>query len=240
MEKSNHFSNKYITKSSDELRSITNDTGYHEDAKLAAVWELERRNDSDEELQKLASRIEAENERITASKLTGERYSTFWLRFFAAIVDGFVMWPIGFLLSYVTNSEVGLLIVLGNLLNNLSPYIYSIFLHGHYGQTLGKMALGVKVVDFEHERNININQALKRDIVPIFLITILYIYSFILFSDNDGYRLETNFASLAPMFFIGFLSILWTVLEFLSMLFNEKSRAVHDLIAGTVAVRTQH
>ncbi|VXD15851.1 RDD family protein [Marinoscillum sp. 108] len=238
MDKRNIFSDKFEKKSTDELLKVINEGGYEKEAKLAAIWELERRNEATDEQRNHANQLAEEQERKKASKLSGQRYQTFWLRFFAAIIDGFVMWPIGFLLSYITGSNIGVIVIIGNLLNSFAPYIYSIFLHGHYGHTLGKMAMGVKVVDFDNEDEIDLNQAFIRDSVPVALMILLYAYSFIIFYGNEGYELQADFVTLAPMFFIGLLNLLWTILEIFSMLFNDKSRAVHDLIARTVVVRT--
>ncbi len=239
MNNRNHFSSKFESKTSEELRTIIKGSGYQQDAKLAAVWELERRDESTEEDQKLVRGIEAENDRKEASRLSGQRYRTFWPRFVAAIIDGLVMIPVGFLLSYLTNSENGIVVVLGNILNSLSPYIYSVLLHGHFSQTVGKMAMGVMVVDVETEDPINLKQAFIRDSVPIALIIALYGYSLIVLSGMDNVDIMTDFVTLAPMFFLGLLSLIWTIVEILSMLLNEKSRAVHDLIAQTVVVRIE-
>lgn len=238
MSKRNHFSDKFKGKTSDELQEKLSDAGIQKDAKLAAIWELESRNEATEEQLKIANSVIAENERKIASRLSGKRYQTFWSRFFAAIIDGFVMWPIGFLLGFITDSNIGAIVIIGNLLNNFSPYIYSVLFHGHYGQTLGKMAMRVKVVDFDDEDEIDIKQALIRDSVPIALMIVVYCYMAILTTGNDGFDIAMDFSTLAPMFFLGFLTIIWTLLEFLSMLFNEKSRAVHDFIARTVVIRT--
>ncbi|MEP0986796.1 RDD family protein [Ekhidna sp.] len=238
MDKRNIFSDKFEKKTTEELNKVINEEGYQKEAKLAAIWELERRNEATDEQINLANELTAEQERKKASKLSGQRYQTFWPRFFAALIDGFVMWPIGFLLSYITNSNIGVIVIIGNLLNNFAPYIYSIFLHGHYGQTLGKMAMGVRVVDFDTEDEIDLKQAFIRDSVPVALMAVLYAYSLIIFYGNEGSELQADFVTLAPLFFIGLLTMLWTILEIFSMLFNDKSRAVHDLIARTVVVRT--
>ena len=98
--------------------------------------------------------------------------------------------------------------------------------------------MGVKVVDFDDEDEIDLKQAFIRDSVPIALMIGLYAYSFIIFYGSEGNEFQADFATLAPMLLIGLLTLLWTVLEIFSMLFSDKSRAVHDLIAGTVVVRT--
>ncbi|MFT6783910.1 MAG: putative RDD family membrane protein YckC [Saprospiraceae bacterium] len=167
-----------------------------------------------------------------------QRYQTFWPRFIAAVIDGFVMWPVGFILNYLTDSNIGIIVIIGNLLNNISPYIYSILLHSRNGQTLGKMAMKVRVVDVNTEENIDLRQAFLRDCVPITLMIVLFTYSFILLSGRDDFNISIDFVTLAPIFFIGLLSSTWTLLEIFSMLLNEKSRAVHDIIARTVVVKT--
>ncbi len=238
MEKHNLFSGKFESKSSANLQKVINGEGYEKDAKLAAIWELERRNEVTDDQLILASRIIADEERKTASRLSGQRYQTFGPRFFAAIIDGLVMLPLTVLFSYLSNFNIVGIVIVTNLLYNLSPYIYSVLLHGYYGQTLGKMAMGVKVLDFETEDEIDLKQAFIRDSVPIALMIALYSYSVIIAWGNEGSAMQADFATMAPMFLIGILSILWTTLEIFSMLFNEKSRAVHDLLAGTVVVRT--
>lgn len=237
MSKRNHFSDKFADKSSGELNEIISGTEFQKDAKIAAIWELERREEATDDQKKILNDNIIQNEKKEASRLSGLRYQTFWLRFFAAWIDGFVLIPIGFLFDYLGNSEIGFIIVAAGLLNNLSPYIYSVLLHGNSGQTLGKMAMGVKVVDADTEEEIDLRQALIRDSVPIGLMIALYAYIFIIIGGQDLDITEVNIASLLPMLFLGMLSIIWTLVEIFSMLFNEKSRAVHDLIAGTVVVR---
>lgn len=234
----NHFTDAFEKKSSEELRTIISESDYQMEAKQAAIWELENRNEATDEDKELLNQILVNEERKRASRLSGRRYDTFLRRFVAAIIDGFALWPIAALLNYISNSNVGAIVVIGGLLNNLSPYIYSVLLHGHYGQTLGKMAMGVKVVDFVSEDDIDMRQALIRDSVPIALMIVLYAYSFIILWGMEPTDVVANFTSLIPIFIVGFLTVLWTLLEIVSMLFTEKSRAVHDLIAKTVVVRT--
>lgn len=237
MNKRNHFTDKFEKKSTQELKNIIEDGNYQKEAVLAALWELDRRGEASEEDQKSVRTIEAEQERKEASRLSGQRYETFWPRFFAAIIDGFVLWPIGFLLNYLLESDIGFIVIIGNFLNSFSPYIYSILLHGKYGQTLGKMAMDVKVVNFGSEEAIDLKQAFKRDLVPVALMTITYLYAFIVFYGQEPSGFHPGFLNMVPLFFIGLISFLWVLLEIGSMLFNEKSRAIHDLIAKTVVVR---
>ena len=238
MTNQNLFSDKFKNKTSDELRKIIFSDDYQQEAKDAALAELENRNEWTEADKKRKSLLEAKGERTLAGRLSGRRYDTFGPRFFAAIIDGFVLWPVSLIFVFITNTDIITVAILASLVKDLMPYIYSVIMHGEYGQTLGKMAMGVKVVDFETEESIGYKEAFIRDSVPIALMIGLYGYTAILLSDIHEGPLEMDITSLAPMFFIGILTILWTLLEIFSMLLNSKSRAVHDFIAGTVVVRT--
>lgn len=239
MEKRNHFSARFKTKSSNELQSIIQDEAFQEEAKLAAVWELERRSEASEEDVHQAEAITAEQERKLASELTNMRYRTFWHRLFAAIVDGLILMPVGWLANYIIGSDMVWLVMMGNLVNNLSPYVYSILFHQHGGQTIGKMVMGVRVVSFDGEGHISLKQAFMRDSIPLLLTVVLFIYTLILVSLSGSKLYSTaEFGALVPMVIISLLALLWTMLEIFTMLSNEKSRAFHDLIAKTVVVRT--
>ncbi len=236
MEKQNFFTSKFKNKTSEELRKIVDDNKFQKDAKLAAIWELESRDELSDEEEEMREKINTEEENRVASTLANQRYETFWQRFFAAIIDGLVMWPIGFGLKYLLGSDIGYVVIIGQLLNSFSPYLYSVLFHGFKGQTLGKMAMGVIVVDFETEGEIDLKQAFLRDSVPIVLMVGVYIYSLIMFVGNLE---NAGFVAFAPLFFIAILNFIWVSLEIFSMLFNDKSRAVHDLIAKTVVVRSE-
>ena len=43
------------------------------------------------------------------------------------------------------------------------------YFHGKFGQTIGKMALKIKVMDISETRTINFKQALRRESIPLFL-----------------------------------------------------------------------
>lgn len=244
MNKRNHFSQKFERKTSEELKSILNSEGYQQEAKLAAVWELEKRNEADVEDQELVNHIDEEIKNKEQVRLSEIRYQTILHRLIAAIVDGIILWPIGFLLAYLTISDITFIVLIGSILTNLYPYVYSVLLHGHNGQTLGKMIMGIKVVRFDNEGDIDLKQAFVRDSVPIVLVILHFGYSLTMIIGNeltgDEYiDMATAFVALTQAVIIGFLSSIWTIAELLSMLFNEKSRAIHDLIAKTVVIRVK-
>jgi uncharacterized RDD family membrane protein YckC len=107
-------------------------------------------------------------------------------------------------------------------------------MHAKFGQTIGKMVTRVKVVDVSESRNLTLKQSCMRDIVPIMLIPFsLYAYAQLSFYGQTWESLEQGRAFI----FVGYAMIGWVLLEFISMLFNHKRRAIHDFIAGSVVVK---
>ena len=115
---------------------------------------------------------------------------------------------------------------------------YSVALHAHYGQTFGKIVMGVKVVDVS-ETKLSIRQAILRDIVPIFF-SVLSIASALprIFSGLGPYKTAGELSWIDYGWASG--SLIWFLLEVVTMLTNEKRRAVHDFIAGSVVVRLKY
>src|SRR5258708_40343492 len=99
-----------------------------------------------------------------------DRYSTFGPRFWTGFVDSCVLWPLGFVTSALLSLNVprgvaSLLIIV----ESLAWLVYTVVMHARYGQTVGKMATKVRVVDFRTERSISWNQAWLREGIPMAL-----------------------------------------------------------------------
>ncbi len=88
---------------------------------------------------------------------TGElRWAGFWIRFAAALVDGFLMVPLSFGIQLLTGmsfyqaigleSRPPLMLALAELLSIATGVVYEAGMVGRFGATVGKMACGVKVV----------------------------------------------------------------------------------------------
>jgi uncharacterized RDD family membrane protein YckC len=164
-----------------------------------------------------------------------DRYKTFWPRFGAAFLDSAALAPLVWIdqvLWSFTNSSIFLflwvLIYQGISLTYNVGFLYL------FGQTPGKMATGVIILD-KSEQKITLNQAILRNIVTIIVtpITIALVASNLLNGQLDNRGLGDG--RFLMWFFV--IGIGWVVLEFITMLFNTKRRAIHDLIAGTVVVR---
>ncbi|MDT0593223.1 RDD family protein [Glaciecola petra] len=164
------------------------------------------------------------------------KYSTFWRRLFAAIIDGIIFAFILYVESLVFGVEDSTQDILLQALNGVQLAIYAIFMHGYFGQTIGKMIMEVKVLNHDTETEINVKQALRRESVNLVLniswvIIILVVATSLEMSGTISVGL-----SYAVIGF-GILVMVWGISEFVTMLFNDKRRALHDYIGKTVVVR---
>ena len=94
----------------------------------------------------------------------------------------------------------------------------------------------VKVVDHETESQIGLSQAALRDSVTLFfqLTTVVLVFTTGTSIDTtQGYESSFPFAITV----LGFVALIWLVMEFLTMLADSKRRALHDLIGRTVVIR---
>jgi uncharacterized RDD family membrane protein YckC len=153
------------------------------------------------------------------------RYQTFGSRFLAAMIDGFIL---SITARYINtflwqdyNDTIGKLLISNGLF-----YFYSIFLHYKFGQTLGKKIAQVIVVSNSDESKlIGLANSFKRDSVGI-LISILGILVKVYHID------DTSFSH----YLILFSTSGWLLAELVTMLFNEKRRAVHDFLGNSVVI----
>jgi uncharacterized RDD family membrane protein YckC len=166
-----------------------------------------------------------------------EKYYTATRRFWAGVVDGFVLLPLQWLDSWVLGANRPAAILIAWMMFSFPAYwLYSVLMHGFYGQTLGKKALGIKVLDVS-ESPISMRQAFLRDSIYIVINTIALMISISLVL--SGRPRDSKTISMADMI-LGMGALLWFVAEILTCLMNQKRRAVHDFIAGTVVVKTEY
>jgi uncharacterized RDD family membrane protein YckC len=164
-----------------------------------------------------------------------EKYRTTVRRFWAGLVDGLVFLPLSLINPVVWNANLPVSWLLTWMLFSNSAFLlYSVLMHGFYGQTLGKMALGIKVLDVS-ESPISMQQAFLRDSVYIVFNVITQIIWIYLTLHGDPTYLETV-NTIETI--VGTAARIWFLAEILSCLTNKKRRAIHDFIAGTVVVKT--
>ncbi|MFC1544349.1 RDD family protein [Gemmatimonadota bacterium] len=165
------------------------------------------------------------------------KYRTFAQRFGAALIDLLVILPVGLILGLGYElAPTPYVRVPVYLVLSFSYIAYSILLHGHYGQTAGKMLTGVKVLTVS-ENKIGYRRAFLRDSPWVF--TTLIASSMEVPRLVAGIDVLNEATPTIGSFVLSIASTVWFLLELATMLLNEKRRAIHDFIAGTVVVRTK-
>jgi len=159
-----------------------------------------------------------------------EKYETLWRRIGAFILDSIILslvsWGILFVFLFTGSSPA--IAAVSSALVAVVSVSYSILLHTLYGQTVGKMAAKVKVLD-DSENPINFGQAVLRSLPQLVLAMFALSFST---ADADAFSttvLAVLINGSVTVFFIG---------DVIVFLVNEKRRALHDFIAGTIVVRT--
>jgi len=161
------------------------------------------------------------------------KYDTFWPRLVAIIIDGIVLAILAFTLNVLVIPFIKAMPLLRHLVSESVGYVYAILMVGHYGQTLGKMAMRIKVVDHDTEEDVTFTQSFKREAIPIYLLVFSILVS-ALGRAGDEFGFDLFFSSLPE-----YLALAWSLLEIITMLTDPKSRAFHDKIANTVVIRVQ-
>lgn len=175
------------------------------------------------------------------------RYAGFWPRLGATVVDTVVLVPI-ITLSFWTFSESRTIALAFELPIACLFALYSIYFIGRWGQTIGKMALGIKVVAVSGE-SAGYLRAFYRHAVDLafsLVTSALTLYALASVTSREfdlmdfEARLElltTKTGSLTDI--LNWLLIAWTLSELVVLLFNEKRRAIHDYIASTVVIHVR-
>jgi uncharacterized RDD family membrane protein YckC len=167
------------------------------------------------------------------------KYNTFSRRFWAAIADMGVFVPLGWIDTAIwANVTVPVILSVWIVLHTAAFWIYGILLHGYYGQTVGKFACHVKVLD-KTEKSLSMRQAFYRDAFPVLMGLPVLVYQ--VTNVLKGHIANRGFPTEMTIIFQAFLGIsfLWFLLELITMLTNKKRRAIHDFIAGSVVVRLE-
>jgi len=164
------------------------------------------------------------------------KYDTITARFVAGIIDGFVLLPIGFLDEILRYFQMRWLTIVWLPIFYSSFWLYYVIAHRVYGKTVGKYVMKVSVVDVNDEGQISRKQAFLREGFYILMNT----YSMVISLYALFYSVEENSTPIMIAAFVMlFGSFAWFMLEVISALTNDKRRAIHDLIAGTVVVKQE-
>lgn len=230
MTTNNLFNNIYTKKTDEELISIVKDAGYTDDAKLCALAILKNRGVDTSAFQPVEKEMIQLRDSRLVSSIAHNKYETGGARFVALIIDGMILNFAGWFLSFLNNMESAMMLWIIGIFQMLLPYLYSIFLHGYCGQTIGKMATNVKIYDQSEKQLISYKQALIRDSVPLSILVLVQVLSLFTSMEDYGWMLFIGMSML-------FLMVFWSILEIITMLFDSKKRALHDYMAGTVVLK---
>lgn len=164
------------------------------------------------------------------------KYQTFWPRLWAAIIDALVFsFSLGVVNSFVYEDSVPIVLrSIWYVVSAFSFVAYVVFMHARCGQTIGKMATGIKVLDLS-ESKLSAWQALLRESVSIVLITgeVICGLTSVLAGEDPARTKQVEIELLLS----AAATSGWVAAELLTMLSNSKRRSIHDFIARSVVVR---
>lgn len=159
-----------------------------------------------------------------------EKYKTLGRRFGAIVLDSFILMPITGVASFIfffidlTPNKV-----ISSMIPGFISVFYYILMHAYNGQTFGKMAAKVKVLN-DSETPINFGQAVLRSLPQLF--PVMFAFSSLTANQSD----ESSIKFWASIIY-GLVSLFF-ILDVIVCLTNEKHRALHDFIAGTIVIKT--
>jgi len=165
-----------------------------------------------------------------------EIYKTFWRRVAALIIDGLVMAPVTGMILFMTWRGMSFgAYLFWTVLSTVVSCAYWIGMHGRYGQTLGKMATGVKVLKMDGQPLTYGVAALRY--FPFIFIGLISMVGTLNYLSGLG---EITFQSLtgAPKW-SQWINHVWMIAQLITVLSNPMRRAIHDFIAGTKVVVIQ-
>ncbi len=164
-----------------------------------------------------------------------EKYQTLMPRLFALIIDALIFLPLSFLDNWIKEANLfPVMFSVWLLVMNMGHPVYSILMHGFYGQTLGKMAMKIKVVD-TYEKPITFHHAVLREL-PYLSFT--FSLMFFAMPQTSNILEVSNFLPYSAENIITFLMFVWIFTNIAVFFVSDKCRALHDFVAGTVVIKT--
>jgi uncharacterized RDD family membrane protein YckC len=172
-----------------------------------------------------------------------KQYAGFWSRLGANLVDFLVFAPLIALFIWISgiSRTVAVAIHVPWALLNAS---YNVYFHGRWGQNIGKMVAGIRVVSVTGGP-ISWKQAFLRFSVDAVLgvgLAVSSVLGLLRIAPSDYATLSwteraRRVADLSPSYdFLSYATNIWIWSEVIVLLFNQRKRALHDFIAGTVVI----
>ncbi len=166
------------------------------------------------------------------------RYASFWPRFFALMLDGLVLSPL-VALDYYNKVSLKNLPVL--FIGFLITLLYKPFMEFKYGATLGKMALGIGIRNYEYQKP-TLKNAVLRNIIDTGSRCLTGISTAILFT-TAGFKEVNSFAEYGAfansyMFitWINFAIVILMLVDIIVFFADSRNQSLHDKIGQTFVV----
>ena len=173
------------------------------------------------------------------------QYGGFWIRFAAFWLDALIVLPVTGL-AFWGAQQYRLYPIYSFIPDMLFGFFYSVYLVRRFGGTPGKLIMRLRIRKVTGER-VGYREAFLRcapEFVLGVLVAIALLPSLFQLTDAEYHALSfiersQRLIHLAPGWYrpLQILLQIWIWSEFIVMLTNEKRRALHDFIAGTVVVR---
>ncbi len=170
-------------------------------------------------------------------------FAKFWTRFGAFMTDGLITIIIILPVTYfnVIQWKVPWVFILTSIIT----IIYKPFMEYRYGATLGKMAVGIKVVGHQFMK-VTLKEELRRVsfyLVPSIIqqiLTLKFYFSDQLdsihqYKDYNDFIVSTNPA----LFILNIIVIFLLVADTITFLSNNQNRSLHDIYAGTYVIENR-
>jgi uncharacterized RDD family membrane protein YckC len=179
------------------------------------------------------------DESVIERKTINVKYAGFWLRLGALFLDGLIMAPITFGLTFynIFSWKSGAVMLLASLIS----VAYKPFMEASYGATLGKMVLKLKVTDLDFKQA-DVQTILLRNIFYIVPSVLIAFLSLGMYSDPDFGTISTygEYTAFSQQFvatqFVSICSGLLTIVEAIMIGVDDQCRSLHDRIAGTYVI----
>lgn len=171
-------------------------------------------------------------------------YAGFWPRLFSILLDFLILLPLNFIVLLLNSLSKDMYFI--TLVPNILIILwYQVYLVKRFGGTPGKLIVGIRILKLNLQP-ISWKEAILRYSI-LFVITIYVIIVTISSLTRADTQIYNNLGWLQKQQYLLFLSPIlfkiytwssniWIYSELIVLLTNEKKRAIHDYIAGTVIV----
>ncbi len=173
-----------------------------------------------------------------------KNFATFWQRFLAMWIDLLVFVPLIVLYQFIEPVSKVAAVVFA-IVHGCLGQAYVICGHRRFGMTVGKWVMRIRVVRVTGEP-LRWREAWLRSAFDVcFMIVggVAMVVTFSAIADSQYYGVgwrarSANLEATQPAWaaLTSWVGLVWFHSEVVTMLFNERRRALHDFVAGTVVV----